>query len=192
MSKSGIDTRSGLRNRSNKQAEAQRVEIGDRQGPGDDRAGSRAASGTDRDALALRPLDDVGDDQEIAGKAHPDDRVRARIRGARDRVSRRSSPISARGEPLLQPGLRGAAQCGFLVEAVDRREGRQNRLARLRNEGAAPGDDECVVAGLGQIGEERPASPPPIGSNGAGVSRLRSWSATTVVSATQSSASCAS
>ena len=52
------------------QAEAQRVEIGDRQRPGDHRAGARAAPGPDRNALALRPLDEVGDDQEIAGKPH--------------------------------------------------------------------------------------------------------------------------
>src|SRR5205823_13421822 len=50
------------------EAEAQRVEIGDRQRPGDDRAGTRAAPRPDRDALPLRPLDEVGDDQEIAGE----------------------------------------------------------------------------------------------------------------------------
>ena len=56
------------------QTPAQRVEIGDRQRPGDDRAGARAASRPDRDALPLRPLDEIGDDQEVAGEPHLDDR----------------------------------------------------------------------------------------------------------------------
>src|SRR5215472_2755075 len=38
------------------QAEAEWVEVGNCQSPGDDRAGSRTASWTDGDALALRPL----------------------------------------------------------------------------------------------------------------------------------------
>ena len=48
------------------QAEAERIEVGDGQRPGDDRAGARAAARPDRNALRLRPLDEVGDDQEIA------------------------------------------------------------------------------------------------------------------------------
>ena len=48
------------------QAEAERIEIGDGEAPGDDRAGARAATRPDRNAVGLRPADEVGDDQEIA------------------------------------------------------------------------------------------------------------------------------
>ena len=41
------------------QAEPQRIEIGDGQRIGDQRAGARAAAGPDRNALLLRPLDEV-------------------------------------------------------------------------------------------------------------------------------------
>ena len=57
------------------QAEAQRVEVGDRERPGDHRARARAAPRPDRDAAALGPLDEVGDDQEVAGVAHAGDHV---------------------------------------------------------------------------------------------------------------------
>ena len=52
------------------QTEADRIEIGDRQRIGDQRAGARAAARTDRNALRLRPLDEVRDDQEVARIFH--------------------------------------------------------------------------------------------------------------------------
>ncbi len=55
------------------QAEAEGIEIGDGQRPGDQRARARTAPRPDRNALRLRPFDEVGDDQEIAGKLHADD-----------------------------------------------------------------------------------------------------------------------
>ena len=54
---------------------AQRVEVGDAQRPGHQRAGARAATRADRDALAPRPVDEVGDDQEVAGETHAHDDV---------------------------------------------------------------------------------------------------------------------
>jgi len=135
------------------QPETQRVEIGDRQSPGDDRARARPASGTDRDPLALRPLDDVGDDQEIAGKSHPHDRVELEVEalaiGRRDALA-----YAGAAETLVQPDARRPAQCHFVVDAVSIRKDRKDRLARLRHERAAAGDDEGVVAGLRQIGED--------------------------------------
>ncbi len=85
------------------QAEAQRVEIGDRQRPGDDRAGARAAARPDRDALALRPLDKVGDDQEIAGKPHLDDRVELEFEPLA--IGRRFRLVDPEpGEPRVEAG----------------------------------------------------------------------------------------
>src|SRR3954447_14527521 len=53
------------------QVKRDRIEIGDRQRPGDDRAGARAAPRTDRNVVALRSFDEGGDDEEVTGKSHP-------------------------------------------------------------------------------------------------------------------------
>ena len=55
------------------QAETQRIEIGDPQGPGNHRTGAGAAAGADGDAVLLGPADEVGDDQEVTRIAHVDD-----------------------------------------------------------------------------------------------------------------------
>ncbi len=60
----------GIEEALEQQAEADRIEIGDGQRVGHERAGARAAAGADRNALRLRPLDEVGDDQEVAGIFH--------------------------------------------------------------------------------------------------------------------------
>ena len=149
----------GIEEALEQQAEAQRVEIGDRQRPGDQRAGPRAAPRPDRDALPLRPLDEIGDDQEVAGEAHLHDHVEfvgeplldigelepsaSRPRRAQ-RSSRPAAPARAAPLPRSRPCKLGVA--------------RQDRLARLRHVGAALGDDESVVAGLGQVGEQTCAS----------------------------------
>src|SRR5207302_6009992 len=121
---------------------------------GDDRPGARAAPRPYRDALPLRPLDEVGDDQEIPGKPHLNNRVELEF-----------EPLSVglcvrrierwRREPGSEAVARRLAQRAFLVDALRQWEGRQDRLARLRDEGAAPGDDQRVVTGFGQVGEQR-------------------------------------
>jgi hypothetical protein len=83
MSKSGIEMRSGLRKRSNSKPVAQRIEIGDAERERDERAGAGAASGTDGHAVALRPVDEVGDDQEVAGEAHLHDGRRLEVEARR-------------------------------------------------------------------------------------------------------------
>ena len=82
------------------QAVLEGVELGDARGVGDDRAGGRAAAGTDVDAVGLGPVDDVGGHQEVAREAHLGDdadlAVGTRLRldrdgcrrsGARDRAA---------------------------------------------------------------------------------------------------------
>ena len=55
------------------QVVAQRVEIGDAQRVGDERARARAAAGPDRHAVRFRPVDEVRHDQKVAGEAHLQD-----------------------------------------------------------------------------------------------------------------------
>src|SRR5207237_9708151 len=52
---------------------AQGVQVGDAERVGDERPGTRAASRADRYAVRFRPVDEIGDDQEVAGKSHLDD-----------------------------------------------------------------------------------------------------------------------
>ena len=98
------------------QAEADRIEIGDGQRIGDERTRARAAARTDRNALRLRPLDEVGDDQEVARIFHALDDIELEgeprvdslpaIQPARDAVQR---------DLALKPLLRALAQFGALV-----------------------------------------------------------------------------
>ena len=60
----------GIEEALEQQRVAQRIEVGDAERIGDQRAGAGAAAGPDRHAVALRPVDEVGDDQEVAGEAH--------------------------------------------------------------------------------------------------------------------------
>ena len=55
------------------QIETDRIDIGDGQRPGSDGTGARAAARADRNALPLRPLDEIRNDQEISGKPHAGD-----------------------------------------------------------------------------------------------------------------------
>ena len=138
------------------QTPAQRVEIGDRQGPGDDRAGARAASRPDRDALPFRPLNEVGNDQEVACEAHLDDCFELEFEpiaigfGIGRGESRRSQPRRETAARRLAQRRRLVAP-GVTPRRVKRR---QDRLAEPRDKGAAPGDDEGIVAGFRQIGEQ--------------------------------------
>ena len=47
-----------------------RVEVGDAERVGDQRAGRRAAAGAHRDAVVLGPVDEVRDHDEVAGEPH--------------------------------------------------------------------------------------------------------------------------
>ena len=154
--------------------EADRIEIGDGERIGDQRAGAGAAAGPDRYALRLRPLDEVGDDQEIAGIFHALDD--AELEGEPLAVILGGLPRRQRvlRQPALEPGQSGAAQ---LLRFVQRfvcfayllgREGfgrpprfayggktRQDRRQRARPERAALRDLDACRQRLRQIGEQR-------------------------------------
>ena len=60
-----------------------RVDVGDLEAVGDERAGRRAAARADADPVALRERDEVPDDQEVVGEAHLADRLQLELRAAR-------------------------------------------------------------------------------------------------------------
>ncbi len=128
------------------QAVHQGVQVGDPERVGHDRPGARATAGTHPDALLLGPVDEVGDDQEVAREAHLEDHAdlevgpRPGLRGYAARV--------ASGQPSLdlleQPGVLGVA--GRAGEA------RHVGAVALGELHFAPlGDQQRVVACLPQV-----------------------------------------
>ena len=104
-SKSGIDTRSGFRKRSNSRS----CSIGSRsvmpQRPGHQRTGAGAAPRAHRHAVLARPADEVGDDEEVAGEAHRADHIEFARPGAPR--SRRHRPAASRAGIARQRSRQG-------------------------------------------------------------------------------------
>ena len=105
------------------QVVADRVDVGDRERVGDERAGGRAAARADGDAVRLREVDEVPDDQEVVGEAHLLDRLQlvleallelgrdlvvAALRGP-SRTARRGSRTS-RGPPARRSAAAGSGR----------------------------------------------------------------------------------
>ena len=139
------------------QVVAQRIEVGDAERIGHERAGARAAPRAHRHAVGLGPVDEVGDDEEVAREPHLHDglhlelealgvtRPRLVARG-RVRVELRQAPV----EPLV----RLAAQIVLDRHPAGRGKVRQAALAERELEGAAARDLDRILERLGQVGEE--------------------------------------
>ena len=135
---------------------AQGVEVGDAQAVGDERACARTASRADGHAVFLGPVDEVGHDEEVAGKAHLDDgsglegeplfvaRALAFALGL-DRVEF--------AQTHFQPFLGALDEVVVQRHARWRGEGRQEILAQRDGERGAPRDLAGVLQRLGQVGE---------------------------------------
>jgi hypothetical protein len=138
------------------EAEPQRIEIGDGERPGDHRARARAAPRPDRNPLRLRPLDEVGDDEEIAGEGHVDDDIElvgeALLVVFLDASGRETVRRKARAQALA----RLAPELLFLVDrgASGHGKARQDRLSRQRSISAAHRDLDAGLRRFGKIGEE--------------------------------------
>ena len=114
---------------------AHRVDVRDPEAVRRKRACGAAATGTDRDAVALREADEVGDDQEVVGKAHLAHRLELELQ-ALDQLGR---------HPVVALGEAGLAQLDEVVERIavaGRRELRQQDSAQLDLDVAAVGDLE--------------------------------------------------
>ena len=152
----------GIEEALEQQLVAERIEVGDVERVGDQRAGARAAARADRAAVRLRPVDEVGDDQEVAGEAHLQDRLDLEVE-ARD-VARPLALARGRvGVELLQARLEAVVRGDAEVlghrhaHAVDERrlEVGQLRLAEDQAQVAALGDLDRVGERARQVGEER-------------------------------------
>ena len=142
----------------------QRIEVGNAQRIRHQRTGAGAAPRPHRHAVGklfvaerFGPADEVGHDQEVAGKLHVDDGVDLEIQprlvfrhlGRALRLVR----IQVQHTPL-QAALRFAAQKVIQCLAVGCGEIRQVRLAQFQREVAALGDLHAVLQRLRQIGEQ--------------------------------------
>ncbi len=127
---------------------AQRIQIGDGQGIGNKRPRPRAAPRSHRDVVVLGPLDEIGDDQEIARKAHLLDDAQLEIQPLFVILDRHcmGDDLQPRRETFL--GL--PPQLGDLVIG----ESGQDRLVPFDRERAAAGDLDAIVQRLGQVGEQ--------------------------------------
>ena len=120
--------------------------------------------GPDGNAVRLGPLDEVGDDQEVAGKLHLRDDVDLEGEALVVVLAREARRQRRVGEAPLEAGLGLRLRSSAVSSLSDllRRgaraggdEARQDRLAALRAEGAALGDLDRVGQRLGQVGEQR-------------------------------------
>ena len=135
----------------------QRVEVGDAQRVGDQRAGAGAPAGPYRHAVVLGPVDEVGNDQEVAGEAHLDDGVALELQAlVVFRPALRAHPGVGieLGEADLQPFLGLGDE--ELVDGHARwnREIGQEVLAQRQFDIAAPGDFQRVFQRFRQVGEQ--------------------------------------
>ena len=148
----------GIQEPLEQEPEAQRIQVGDGQGPGDDGTGAGPAPRPHGNPVLLGPADEVGDDQEVAREPHVHDDVELVVQAVPVGLVR--VPMAVRGPPLRQPPVQAGPGLGaelvLLAPALAAVVGRQDGLAALHHEGAAPGDDHGVVHGLGQVLEEGP------------------------------------
>ena len=93
----------GIEEALEQEAEPQRVQIGDGQRPCNDRARARTAARADRNSVPQCPLNEIRDDQEVAGEAHLDDDIDLELEpiAIGFRRIRPSGFIHLRGEDML-------------------------------------------------------------------------------------------
>ena len=129
------------------QVVAQRIDVGDLQAVGDDRAGRRTTARADGDAGVLGVLDEVPDDQEVGVEPHPLDHAELvfgpflRRRRHRIAVAGAQSPVDERAQVLLSG------------EPSGRRIARDQLAAELDLDVAAIGDLDRRGDRLGPLGE---------------------------------------
>ena len=122
-----------------------------------ERSGARAAARANRNALCLRPLNEVGDDEEIAGIFHAFDHVELEGEAFAVFLDRAPGRDGLRLDPALEPRLGTLAQLRAFVDRGARfahREARQDRCLHARAKRAALGNFYRVTQRLRQIGEQ--------------------------------------
>src|SRR5581483_4075260 len=109
--------------------------------------GTRAATGSDRNVVRLRPFDEISDDQEIAGEPHVDDDVEFIV-----------EPLGVTlvlfGAPVLQAFRETVTSIAAKLLILIFAEARQDWLALRGCDRAALRDHERVRERFRNIGEQ--------------------------------------
>src|SRR5438445_6520293 len=146
MSMSGMEIRSGFRNRSN--SSPYRIgSIFDPQTVRGERAGRGAAARPHGDPLLTRVVDKVPDDEEVPGEPHLLDDRELMGEARLDRLARR------RAVTAPQSCGRQLAQVAVQRVPVGDEVPRQVEGSEVEREVAALGDGQRVATRLGQLGE---------------------------------------
>src|SRR6185437_15120514 len=122
------------------QPETDWIEIGDCERIRYQRACARAAAGPDRDAFFLGPLNEVGDDQEVAGIFHAGDDAELEFKPFAVFLLAMTGREAGARKPCRKARLRAFAQLVGLVHhaaALADRKTRQDRRLGQRAESAA-------------------------------------------------------
>ena len=135
-----------------------RVEVGDPQGEGDQRAGTRAAPRPHRDAVALGPGDEIGHDQEVAGEAHLADDPQLQFQAFIVDAAALGLVGQVPQQTALEAALQARPRLG-MEELVDGHARRHRKLGQVvlaqgQLQVAALGDLHRVLQGLGAVGEQ--------------------------------------
>ena len=136
--------------------EAQRIEVGDGERPGDERTRARTAAWSYRNPLRLRPLDEVSDDQEVTGEGHIHDNVKFEREALLIVFHRASGPEAMGADACAQALARLAPELLFLVDSSASRGGkaRQDRLSGQRPVCTAHRNLDTGFRRFGKVGEE--------------------------------------
>ena len=148
----------GIEEALEQQLELDRIEIGDFQGIGHQRARARATARADRDAMLLGPLDEVGDDQEVAGEIHlvddPDFQFQPGAVSGGAFFERARADGGTDGQTFLKPAPAFLGKILAGGQARRHRKIRQEILAEGERQIAALGNLDRIFQGLRQIGEQ--------------------------------------
>ena len=135
------------------QPQLERIEVSDGQRPRHHAARARAAPWAHRNVLLLGPLDEIGHDQEVSGKAHTVDHVDLEFEAIVVSLAVVGGQFSIRFEPLGKASARILGHFAGFTFLIAGQAG-QNWLAFGRQERAALRDHQRVGDGLGQIREQ--------------------------------------
>ena len=130
-----------------------RVDVGDLERVGGERAGGRAAARADADAVPLREVDEVPDDQEVVGEAHLADRLQLELEPLAQ--LRRHLVVAA-----LEPLLAELDEVLERVPVVRRREPRQQDRCRARSRRCSARRPRACAASRPRGPGSRAPSPP--------------------------------
>ena len=139
----------------------ERVEVGNPEHPGHQRARARSPARTHGDLVIASPAYEIGDNQEVTREAHAADHPEFGLEALEIRGHERATFILrdvAGREYLLECRVQPASRLGFqelfLRLAVRYRESGQYTLAELQVEVAAPRDLERIFDRLRHVGKQ--------------------------------------